>query len=199
MSEKNESPKYCFYGVKAFRSIDPEESETVILQGKTCAYWTVIAIGGYSEVLHQSLKVFQKTQLLSAKGEILSGTGLLDYLNSVIKNTPITTERIANYSLYPVYDRERKSEISSQIENAFPQDEFYQCPADWVRIGATALEIHDIKIFQEGLLIELQKIDRDWFNVSKEQASGILSALLKNSKFHSELFRQTIPAAWNAR
>lgn len=196
MNLKTVSEKFYFKSLRAFRSIGHADTEIVLLQaGDGDAYWTVIAAGTPSEAINQSLNVLQHTQLLSPQGEVLLGDDLLHHIKSLIENTSINTERIINYPLYPFYDKEQKSQVTAAIETFFPKDKFILR----MRLGATALEIHDIRIFQKHLMTELQRINRDWFSISKEEAAEIISAALNNPDFHSELFRHTIPTVWNAR
>lgn len=185
--------KLYFHDVRAFRSIGCNNAEIIMVQGYAFSYWTVIATGSPAEALNQSLQVFQHTPLLSANGDVLLEEELHHRLRSLIENTPVTTEKIVNYPLYPFYDKEQRSPVTSAIETFFPEDGF-MCG---MRIGATALEIHDIRIFQEKLIAELQRINRDWFNLSTEQAIEIISSALHEPTFHSELFQNIIPQYWD--
>lgn len=108
-------------------------------------------------------------------------------------------EEIPSYPLFPIYSEYLESEIETEIEKSFPKYEFHRCPYGWFRIDATILEILDLDLFHKELFSELDKINQDWHGVSKEQATEIISTILNKSVFHSELFRNAIPTAWNAR
>lgn len=201
MNENIETKK-CLYRLKAYRTIGNDKTEIVLLLGENGKKWRIIAIGNYCEVLHQGLNALRNCELIQENGEILSGKQLFCHCNSLISNALSCNDaidEITSYPLFPIYSEYRESEIETEIETIFPKCEFHQCPCGWFRVDATILEILDLDTFHNELWAELKKINQDWYNISKSQTVAIISAVLRKPTFHSELFRDTIPAAWNAR